>query len=99
MKRTYLIQRLKKSQAEKFKKRGLMGNPFGGGIDLNREAYNALAQFISFDYMGSAEFEFGALPEAISSIFKYAQRGEYTHGVITHNGKKNSRKYLQLALQ
>ena len=55
-----LIQRLKKPYGNKFEKMGFKGNPFefGGGYirgGLNEKSYAALNQFISFDYMGSAE--------------------------------------------
>lgn len=62
MEHSYLIQRLTKSYAD--------GNPFafGGGLvngGLSDEAYKALDEIFSFDYMGSAEFEFGEVPKAL----------------------------------
>ena len=65
MKRTYLIQRL--CQPKNF------DNPFsfGGGYingGLSKEAMDILRPIFSFDYMGSAEFEFGALPKALQII-------------------------------
>jgi len=48
-------------------------NPFsfGGGYvngGLSEEAMNLLRPIFSFDYMGSAEFEWGALPKAFEKI-------------------------------
>jgi hypothetical protein len=62
---TYLIQRLKKPVKR--------DNPFafGGGKrngGLSDEAMGLLRGIFSFDYMGSAEFEFGAVPEALNRI-------------------------------
>lgn len=46
---------------------------FGGGLrngGLSDEAMGLLADICSFDYMGAAEFEFGALPEALSRMLQ-----------------------------
>lgn len=61
MRSSYLVQRLKRPTKRP--------NPFafGGGYlhgGLTEEAAEMVYQIMSFDYMGSAEFEFGALPEA-----------------------------------
>lgn len=62
----YLIQRLKAPR-----------NPtpfdFGGGKlngGISKEAMSVLSQVFSFDYMGSAEFEWGAVPKALDSLSK-----------------------------
>jgi hypothetical protein len=65
MKNVYLVQRLNKPLGET--------NPFsfGGGLKhggLSDEAMSQLKDIFSFDYMGSAEFEFGALPRAFTSL-------------------------------
>jgi hypothetical protein len=65
MKGSYLIQRLKKPYGRV--------NPFsfGGGLrngGLSDEAMNLLTGIFSFDYMGAAEFEFGAVPKALMGI-------------------------------
>lgn len=77
MKRSYLVQRLNKPSrgsgplaafAEAFS--------FGGGLrngGLSEDAMTLLRQVFSFDYMGAAEFEWGAVPEALRMVAK-AQR-------------------------
>ena len=57
---TYLIQRLLKPEP--------FNNPFsfGGGLKnggLSEDAMKLLQGIFSFDYMGAAEFEFGAIPQ------------------------------------
>lgn len=49
----------------------LMGNPFafgGGGSGLSKEAKDIVYALWDFEYMGNAEYEFGALPEALHRI-------------------------------
>lgn len=62
MRSSYLVQRLRRPTKRP--------NPFafGGGYlhgGLTEEAAQMVYQLMSFDYMGAAEFEFGALPEAL----------------------------------
>lgn len=72
MKDSYLIQRLRKPLGSK----SIFGdNPFsfGGGLHnggLSDEAMGLLRGIFSFDYMGAAEFEFGAVPKALQVIAK-----------------------------
>lgn len=66
MERSYLIQRLRKPAKR---------NPFafGGGLrngGLSDETMTILQDIFSFDYMGAAEFEFGAVPDALQEIAK-----------------------------
>lgn len=73
MERSYLIQRLRKPFGRNAW--GMKDNPFsfGGGLKnggLSDEAMDLLRGIFSFDYMGSAEFEFGAVPEALQRIAK-----------------------------
>lgn len=79
MQESYLIQRLRKPFKIKNPKTPLeklaVANPFafGGGFKnggLSDEAMNMLCDIFQFDYMGSAEFEFGAVPEALQIIAK-----------------------------
>jgi hypothetical protein len=67
MERTYLIQRLEKPKG--------FVNPFSFGATgngcLSKEALNLLKNIWSFDYMGNAEFEFGAVPKALQKIAGY----------------------------
>lgn len=47
---------------------------FGGGLrrgGLSEEAMSLLVPIMSFDYMGAAEFEFGALPKALQAMAKH----------------------------
>jgi len=69
----FLIQRLRKPTVALDGK--IFENPFsfGGGYrrgGLTEEAFNALGKIWSYDYMGAAEFEFGALPESFERIKK-----------------------------
>lgn len=70
MERSWLVQRLQKPA-------GARDNPFsfGGGLrngGLSDEAMGLLRGLFSFDYMGAAEFEFGAVPEALQRMAKAA---------------------------
>lgn len=84
LRRTWLVQRLQKPRS--FGLAGMKDNPFsfGGGLrngGLSDEAMGLLRGIFSFDYMGSAEFEFGAVPEALSAIAKDHKR--LTSGSLT----------------
>lgn len=57
MKTPYLIQRLKAPHG------GI--NPF---CDINRSLQEAAKDLFSFDYMGAAEFEWGAVPTALREL-------------------------------
>jgi hypothetical protein len=81
MKRSYLIQRLQKPEYwERKDKEGnvvKIDNPyaFGGGLTnggLSKEAMALLREIFSFDYMGSAEFEWGAVPAALRFLVERA---------------------------
>ena len=69
---THLVQRLKKP----FMKLGMAirnSFAFGGGFKdggLNPEAAALLGEIFSFDYMGAAEYEFGAVADAFKTIAK-----------------------------
>jgi hypothetical protein len=56
-----------------FSKFGFKDNPFsfGGGLlngGISKEGMNRLREIFSFDYMGSAEFEWGAVPAALQFL-------------------------------
>ena len=77
----YLIQRLKSPVARH--------NPFsfGGGLKnggLSDDAMSLISTIFSFDYMGSAEFEFGAVPTALQFIADQVSQGNIVWG--TTNG-------------
>lgn len=70
MDRSWLVQRLTKPRGGVL---GLADNPFsfGGGYKnggLSDEAMGLLRGIFSFDYMGAAEFEFGAVPKALQAL-------------------------------
>lgn len=69
---SYLIQRLQRPYTSDnlLEKLG-ESLAFGGGLKnggLSDGAFGLLRKVFSFDYMGSAEFEFGALPKALKAI-------------------------------
>lgn len=72
MKRSWLVQRLSQPHGGTFLGQ-LKDNPFsfGGGLrngGLSGEAMDLLRGLFSFDYMGAAEFEWGAVPEALNRL-------------------------------
>ncbi len=90
MKQSWLIQRLLKPRE------GWENNPFnfGGGFKnggLSDNAMNLIKGIFEFDYMGAAEFEWGAVPEALNIIAKSASTNSLTKGSF-----KPSRKYTKL---
>lgn len=73
MQGSWLVQRLNKPRPAHH----ILGtdNPFafGGGLvngGLSGEAMDLLRPIFSFDYMGAAEFELGAVPEALNRLAK-----------------------------
>lgn len=79
MNKSYLIQRLEKPRS--FGRMGLKTNPFsfGGGLrngGLTDEARRVLNQVFDFAYMGAAEFEWGAVPDALRRIFEEREKFE-----------------------
>lgn len=61
---TYLIQRLGPKHKTQFMKKA--EQVFGGGMmRINPEGWEVLQSLFSVEYMGSAEFEFGALPKSL----------------------------------
>jgi hypothetical protein len=74
--RTRLIQRL-----ELPSKLSGGGLSFGGGFKhggLSDDAWDLLKDICTFDYMGAAEFEMGALPQALYAISKADDLEAYT---------------------
>lgn len=72
LKNTWLVQRLNKPHEGKMGKL-LSTFAFGGGLKnggLSEGIIKMLAPYFSFDYMGSAEFEYGAVPECFRRIAK-----------------------------
>lgn len=80
MKESFLVQRLSEPRN--------WDNPwaFGGGHKnggLSDDAMKLLRDIWSFDYMGSAEFEYGAVPEALQKIAKAAGANELVAFAVT----------------
>jgi hypothetical protein len=85
MSNTWLIQRLQKPA--KWTIETKKDNPFsfGGGLHnggLSDKAMDLIRGIFQFDYMGSAEFEFGAVPTALQFLAEQASRNNLTFGVI-----------------
>lgn len=83
MRNPYLIQRLLKPYDNKFE------NPFsfGGGLQnggLSKEAMQMLKDIWRYDYMGSAEFEWGAIPKSLEHIAKNSN--QYRSGSVSVKG-------------
>lgn len=84
MNSTYLVQRLVKPYISKNNTGDILISTaeyfsFGGGLKnggLSEDAMKMLRPIFSFDYMGSAEFEFGAVPDAFRQIAKGINESE-----------------------
>lgn len=83
---SWLVQRLTKP----FKTSNplLRDNPFsfGGGPrngGLSDDAMGLIRDIFGFDYMGAAEFEWGAVPEALQRIAKVAAEGKLVGETMT----------------
>jgi hypothetical protein len=62
---------------------------FGGGYvngGLTKEAMALLKNICSFDYMGAAEFEFGAVPAAFNVMAGHAAKNELVAGRVALKG-------------
>jgi hypothetical protein len=80
MRRTYLIQRLKKPT----KKINVFS--FGGGLKnggLSDNAMELLSGILSFDYMGASEFEWGAVPNALHFLGEQAIKENLINGELS----------------
>jgi hypothetical protein len=67
----YLIQRLKKPFTKKPKTPLDVLRKFGlFSSGLSPEAKEVISEICVFDYMGSSEYEFGAIPKALTKIIK-----------------------------
>lgn len=100
--KSWLIQRLDKP----FKATGPLGadNPFafGGGYKnggLSDDAMALLRDIFSFDYMGAAEFEFGAVPEALTEIAKAAEKGELVAHTFEFDKSRIEKDWRKNAVQ
>lgn len=94
---TVLIQRVKKPRKPFRNKDGkVVENPFVfgvGGSGLSSNAVELLAPVFSFDYMGAAEYEFGAVQRALQTMANYAKHGKMELVTITVNRKGIKPRY------
>ena len=82
MTKSWLVQRLEKPAFQ-------VGSPFafGGGLKnggLSDDAMNLLGGIFQFDYMGAAEFEWGAVPKALKRM---AANAASRDGLVTGSFK------------
>jgi hypothetical protein len=87
---SWLIQRLLLPRVFKLPGPELKDNPFsfGGGYKnggLSDEAMGFIRKIWSFDYMGSAEFEFGSVPAALQFLAEQASKDNLVAGQIELN--------------
>lgn len=94
-KASYLVQRLKKPFKQKQEEKSIMAHlanafSFGGGLPnggLTKEAMSMLNKIWRYDYMGSAEFEWGAVPESLSAMYELRKAKELIKGSVTVKAK------------
>jgi hypothetical protein len=101
MESSYLIQRLHKPAQWQIKGK-TFDNPFsfGGGLKnggLSDNAMGLIRGIFSFDYMGSAEFEFGAVPTALKFIAVQAVQSNIINSKVELN--KNETVYYLCPLE
>lgn len=71
---TYRVQRLKPPPKSEF--HATLSQVFGGGMmGISKDGWKVIQQVMDFDYMGNAEYEFGAVPKALNNIV--AERADY----------------------
>jgi hypothetical protein len=64
---TYLVQRLNRKPRTEFDAK--VSQVFGGvALELKPEAWKLLQNVFDFDYMGAAEYEFGAIPKTLHQL-------------------------------
>ena len=83
LKRSWLVQRLQKPLGGGQMAALADAFSFGGGLKnggLSDEAMDLIRDVFRFDYMGAAEFEFGAVPKALQQIAR--QQGDLEAGSI-----------------
>ncbi len=86
MRKPRLIQRLRKPIKKTGTKLDIAHRVFGGGmLGLSEKGWDILDQIWIPDYMGAAEFEWGALPKCLSRLIQ--NRGNLTFFNFTIPGK------------
>ena len=79
----WLVQRIDYSPPEKYAKLNLSSNPFGYGRLGNYE----------LDYMGSAEFEWGAIPDSYNA-FRKANKKKDGLSIVDHTYNHHNLRFL-----
>ena len=97
MEESWLIQRLQKPNIWKVDGKEI-DNPwsFGGGLKnggISDKVMELIRHIFSFDYMGSSEFEWGTVPQALSFLAKQALEDNLIKGTI-EEGKNQKIYYL-----
>lgn len=95
MRNSYLVQRLRRPTHSTFNGLPLDNMfAFGGGFvngGMSKQGMDAIKDIFAFDYMGSAEFEFGAVPQALSKMVTvHEDLVAFTVNVETKAEKANS---------
>lgn len=96
MQTSYLIQRLQAPYNDKPDAKLTEASSFGGGYrhgGISEEGMKLLRDIFSFDYMGAAQFEFGAVLEALNIIAKDADN--YDTFIVQFHLKKGIQKVLE----
>lgn len=104
--RTYLIQRLKKPRHCQAHINWDSAFSFGcvskGGF--TDKGWQMVNQLFSFDYMGSAEFEFGSVPRSISQILEWSKCKDVKSKLLSFKKPvwvvyhKDMEKYVELTV-
>jgi len=105
-KMSHLIQRLTKPFQMKIADHVIKDNPFsfGGGLKnggLTEEGMVLIRDIFGFDYMGSAEFEWGAVPQALKKIIENAEKlidFEVDVDVNVHRWEKDKKAKLNVKM-
>ncbi len=88
---TYLIQVLNMARDRGDGLLAKLHNAFafgGGGSGLSKQAQEILDQLWSWEYMGAAEYEFGACQQALQAISEYRKQGVLVAKQIRVTGKE-----------
>lgn len=94
----YLLQRLKKPYKVDANRSEVMKGLsqafcFGGGMvrgGISKDAWTLLNEIWRYDYMGSSEFEWGAVPKSLEEMVKLRQNNNLIKFEISVTGKINN---------
>ncbi len=97
MQKPFLIQRLQKSFPEHLIFKDVNDFSFGCGYKnggLSSEIMKMLKPIFRFDYMGSAEFEFGALPKAFQKLMLHRENNVSSEITCTTQKNNSAQVYI-----